>query len=103
MWCDSLNKSVSKEPLGEPSSKKGKAKATNDEGNKVVEQFNNAVKNMGKMINSGPVMITHQLRISMFSRAGSTSKKSGPSVNQVIDLDAANVITSSFSTYTYTQ
>ena len=36
MWCDSLNKSVSKEPLGEPSSKKGKAKATNNEGNKVV-------------------------------------------------------------------
>jgi len=34
---------------------------------------------------------------SMFSRAGSTPKRSGPSVSQVMIVDAANAITSSFS------
>ena len=112
LWCDGLSKSTSKRSDDtEPTSKKRKLKPTKDstkdeEVQKVVEKL---------MTKHGTNFTTMQLRIwaemingglhssydnppttSMFSRAGPTSNKSGPSVNQVI-VDAAKAFTSSLS------
>jgi len=52
------------------------------------------LKIWGEMINGGSY--DNPPTTSMFSKAGSTPKRSGPSVNQVT-VDAANAIMSSFS------